>query len=145
MQHLERIIQVWLVMLAGGRAAVVRMTQYSTVFPHRVYASEQGAATTARGIEAAPSVTSQAAYGRLPLYFEANRGQSDSQVKFLSRGSEYTVFLTSTEAVLIFHQKNSCQKQSTKGNSFGSSPEVLGVGLTLRLQLAGANPIPTIG
>src|SRR5438876_1365408 len=40
------------------------------------------------------------AYGKLPLTFEANRGQTDSRVKFLSRGSGYTLFLTSTEAVL---------------------------------------------
>ncbi len=39
-------------------------------------------------------------YGRLPLSFEPNQGQTDSQVKFISRGSGYTLFLTSTEAVL---------------------------------------------
>jgi hypothetical protein len=40
-------------------------------------------------------------YGRLPLRFEANRGQTDPRVKFLSRGPGYSVFLTSTEAVLV--------------------------------------------
>jgi len=40
------------------------------------------------------------AYGRLPLTFEANRGQTDGSVKFLSRGNGYTLFLTATEAVL---------------------------------------------
>jgi hypothetical protein len=40
------------------------------------------------------------AYGRLPLSFEANRGQTDGEVKFLSRGGGYSLFLTSTEAVL---------------------------------------------
>jgi hypothetical protein len=39
-------------------------------------------------------------YGKLPLSFEANKGQTDSQVKFISRGNGYTLFLTSTEAVL---------------------------------------------
>jgi len=34
------------------------------------------------------------AYGRLPLSFEANTGQADPRVKFLSRGSGYTLFLT---------------------------------------------------
>ena len=38
-------------------------------------------------------------YGKLPLSFEANQGQTDSRVKFLSRGSGYTLFLTSDEAV----------------------------------------------
>jgi hypothetical protein len=42
------------------------------------------------------------AYGRLPLHFEANQGQTDSQVKFLSRSSKHTLFLTSSEAVLVF-------------------------------------------
>jgi Beta-propeller repeat/Abnormal spindle-like microcephaly-assoc'd, ASPM-SPD-2-Hydin len=39
-------------------------------------------------------------YGNLPLAFEANQGQSDARVKFISRGSGYALFLTPTEAVL---------------------------------------------
>ncbi|MFQ5739780.1 MAG: SBBP repeat-containing protein [Acidobacteriota bacterium] len=40
-------------------------------------------------------------YGRLPLSFEPNRGQSDPRVKFLSHGRGYTLFLTSDESVLV--------------------------------------------
>ena len=39
-------------------------------------------------------------YGKLPLSFEINKGQTDSQVKFLSHGSGYSLFLTGNEAVL---------------------------------------------
>src|SRR5215468_12143782 len=39
-------------------------------------------------------------YGKLPLTFEANQGQSDHEVKFLSRGPGYELLLTPTEAVL---------------------------------------------
>jgi hypothetical protein len=39
-------------------------------------------------------------YGKLPLSFEANNGQADESVKFLSRGPGYTLFLTGDEAVL---------------------------------------------
>ena len=39
-------------------------------------------------------------YGNLPLSFEANEGQADSRVRFISRGSRHTLFLTQTEAVL---------------------------------------------
>ncbi|MGH6628591.1 MAG: hypothetical protein ACREB3_02540 [Burkholderiales bacterium] len=39
-------------------------------------------------------------YGKLPLAFEANAGQTDGQVKFISRGSGYTMFLTGDSAVL---------------------------------------------
>ncbi len=38
-------------------------------------------------------------YGHIPLYFEPNEGQSDPQVKFISRGSGYSLFLTPAEAV----------------------------------------------
>jgi hypothetical protein len=37
---------------------------------------------------------------QLPMSFEANRGQTDRRVKFLSRGDGYTLFLTPTEAVI---------------------------------------------
>ena len=39
-------------------------------------------------------------YGALPIYFEPNQGQTDSAVKFVSRGPGYSLFLTSYEAVL---------------------------------------------
>ncbi|HUZ45615.1 MAG TPA: hypothetical protein VMW54_03150, partial [Terriglobia bacterium] len=39
-------------------------------------------------------------YNNLPLSFEVNRGQTDSRVKFLSRGQGYTLFLTRRDAVL---------------------------------------------
>jgi hypothetical protein len=38
-------------------------------------------------------------YGKLPLSFEPNQGQTDAHVKFLSRASSYTLFVTSGEAV----------------------------------------------
>ncbi len=44
--------------------------------------------------------SAKAAYARLPLSFEANEGQTDRQVKFLSRGDGYALFLTSKEAVI---------------------------------------------
>ena len=39
-------------------------------------------------------------YGNLPLSFEPNRGQTDAQVKFLSRAGNGTLWLTADEAVL---------------------------------------------
>ena len=43
-------------------------------------------------------------YGKLPLSFEANQGQTDERVEFLSRGRGYTLFLTSEDAVLALRQ-----------------------------------------
>ena len=59
--------------------------------------------TTAKPDDAARVRVSDA-YGRLPLSFETNRGQTDSEVKFLARGTQHTLFLSSTEAVLVFRK-----------------------------------------
>jgi Beta-propeller repeat len=59
--------------------------------------------TPAYSSQAIPAVTKadvEAHYGQIPLSFEANQGQADSQVKFLSRGQGYGLYLTPTEAVL---------------------------------------------
>src|SRR5216683_1132112 len=94
-------------------------------------------------------------YGRLPLIFEANQGQTNPQAQFLSRGSGFTLFLTSTEAVLVLrHGTGSRGTESRQSSLPGSSashaksrtrnaklvkknPEIEGV---LRMQLVRANP-----
>ena len=43
-------------------------------------------------------------YGKLPLSFEPNQGQTDKRVKFLSHGHGYSLFLTPTEAVLALRK-----------------------------------------
>ncbi len=50
-------------------------------------------------------------YGKLPLSFEANQGQTDPQVKFLTRTSGYSLFLTGDEAVLAPAAKKLSGKQ----------------------------------
>jgi hypothetical protein len=44
-------------------------------------------------------------YGKLLLAFEVNWGQTNSRVKFLSRGSGYSLFLTNNEAVLALRRR----------------------------------------
>jgi len=46
------------------------------------------------------------AYGKLPLHFEANRGQTHDDVRFLSRGPGYGLYLTAGEAVLVLARPN---------------------------------------
>jgi uncharacterized protein (TIGR03437 family) len=45
-----------------------------------------------------PSILARPSH--LPLIFEPNRGQTDSEVRYLARGSGYTLFLTDAEAVI---------------------------------------------
>src|SRR4051794_36235555 len=59
-------------------------------------------------------------FGRLPLAFEANVGQTDAAVDFLARGPGYATFLGPTEAVLSI--------------AAGTAKDVV------RLQVLGGNP-----
>ena len=63
-----------------------------------------GAVNRPAGLAASPARQLAANYGKLPLGFEANEGQTDGRVKFLSRGRGYSLFLTGNEAVLTLHK-----------------------------------------
>lgn len=54
-------------------------------------------------------------YGKLPLRFEANEGQSGNQAKFISRGSGYALFLSDQEAVLGLQNKPNDRSRATDG------------------------------
>ncbi|HXN45631.1 MAG TPA: hypothetical protein VN893_03265, partial [Bryobacteraceae bacterium] len=49
----------------------------------------------------APAPRVAANYGKLPLAFEPNVGQTDGQVRFVSRGGGMTAFFTDTETVMV--------------------------------------------
>ncbi|MGB8013002.1 MAG: SBBP repeat-containing protein [Terriglobales bacterium] len=53
-----------------------------------------------------PQATVAESYGQLPLRFEANHGQTDERVKFLSRTTGYSLFLTGDNAVLALRGAN---------------------------------------
>jgi len=69
------------------------------------FALSAAAATDARVSES---------YGKLPLQFEANRGQTHKDVHFLSRGAGYSLYLTGAEAVLVLTNTNADAKRSTQ-------------------------------
>src|SRR5690348_18425723 len=66
-------------------------------------------------------------YARLPLSFEPNVGDSNPEVKFLSRGQGYSLFLTANRAVL---QVPTRTPKTTAPASFRA----------ISLELLGANP-----
>ncbi len=87
--------------------------------------SQPGAATPNRIL---------ADYGKLPLTFEANQGQVDPQVKFLTRGHGYTLFLTGDAAVLTLRAAHRPEPGRTTPSTPERDPAVL------RMQLVHANP-----
>ena len=83
-------------------------------------------------------------YGKLPLSFEANQGQTDSRVEFLSRGSGYTLLLTPTEAVLSLKSAQRKTSEETDVQTATTDPEDRQTAppAVLRMGLLGANPVP---
>jgi hypothetical protein len=93
---------------------------------------------------AASRVQVSETYGKLPLHFEANQGQTDERVKFIARSRGHTLFLTPSEALLVF----TTREQTTKGRLSGARvrPEEGGqvTRTVLRMTFVGANPEPRL-
>src|SRR5947208_6646036 len=79
--------------------------------------SPGGSAGSIRGLEQADHAVQARvteAYGKLPLSFEANRGQMDPDVKFFARGVGYGIFLTPTEAILSLSSGSRAETKETE-------------------------------
>src|SRR5262245_53557215 len=82
------------------------------------------------------------AYGKLPLYFEANRGQTDKDVRFLARGPDYSLYLTAGEAVLVLAPWYRDEKRNACSTS--ARPQVQQTPVVLRMSLVGAASTPLL-
>jgi hypothetical protein len=90
-------------------AAVLRVAQ--GLYFNPAASTNPGSPTSNPGYGSAAQPRVVESYGRLLLSFEINQGQTDFQVKFLSRGSGYSLFLTGNEAVFSLRKPSaiSCQ------------------------------------
>ncbi len=79
---------------------------------------------SARPAEATPAQEAQvkASFGRLPLSFEANVGQADAKVDFLTRGPGYALYLSAAEATMVLQPPG----DEAAGRAGGVNPLVQG-------------------
>ena len=112
---------------------------------HKQNASRASSAHPAGLVTAnvAPVDFDWANYGKLPLAFEANQGQTAADVRFVSHGDGYTLFLTAQEAVMTLRQpkasSGSVVDRSKHGKTHGKSGAAEKISV-LRMKLDGANP-----
>ena len=101
-------------------------------------ASEPVSVSPATQRPAKAEITDQ--YGKLPLSFESNEGQTNRDVKFLSRGLGYDLFLTATGAVLNLQKArppaDKFKPPSLSDHEFSNATSEAAV---LRLKMIGAN------
>ena len=76
------------------------------------------------------------AYGKLPLVFEPNMGQTDDSVQFVSRGQGFGLFLTQSGATLLLKNKG----QQAKANEPISAVQVELIGANRNPSSAGLEP-----
>lgn len=135
------------VAVAGVNSSSGRGFRLSSVSYRSVLAAAFVTASFAvsSGLEASASgqVTAAKAFGKMPLAFEENKGQTDAQVRFLSRGNGYSLFLTDTAAVLSLHGGTAPTGRSGKRPfdlvaKMAAARESLGTTDVVRMELAGA-------
>jgi len=80
----------------------------------------------------------------LPMQFEKNAGQTDSQVDFLARGPGYALFLTPTQAVFCLASRSISPANARGSRHHARQVErSRGRQIALRMNLQEANPHPT--
>jgi len=86
-------------------------------------------------------------YGKLPISFEPNRGQTDSAIQFLARGMGYTLFLAPGEAVLSLHSSSNHLAEavprglpSAIGMHDANRQKSMPTSSTVHMRLIGSNP-----
>ena len=112
-----------------------------------VNVSSEETAPQAETVDEATRSRVTEAYGKLPLSFEENRGQVDKEVKYISRGSGYTMFLTPTEAVLTLQRSDGKKAATTAADALHSRVPTQAHSLrtsVLRMKLKGANHSPAV-
>lgn len=86
--------------------------------------------------------SSKSGYGRVPLMFEANQGQSASQVKFISRGPGYRAYLTNDGMVLSLRATDNSALANKKQDSRSkrTAIQIRLVGAVSNPAIIGENP-----
>ena len=100
-------------------------------------------------LSAAQKEDSARGYAKLPLAFEVNQGQTESEVRYLAHGLGYQLFLTGQEAVLTLRQRRPPAKKTAKGASLLAArahrtPNAASKTSVLRMHFDGANPAAEI-
>src|SRR5881396_2379457 len=83
-------------------------------------------------------------YGKFPLQFEANLGQTHKDVRFLSRGAGYTLYLTGGEAVLVLSKPNADAKRDAHSIQARPDAKAQVKSVALRMSLVGAARKPLV-
>ena len=102
------------------------------------------AQTQEKSLPGAAPVRAIEAFAKLPLSFEPNQGQTEGQVKFLSRGAGQTLFLTQSKAVLRVarFERGPLETGTTEPRTSGTVLGMSFIGASRNPQVLGQEELP---
>src|SRR5438876_6210356 len=119
------------------------MFEFAFIRSRSVLVSFTFLAAFAPAVAAAEARLSES-YGKLPLSFEANQRQTHQDVRFLSRGRGYSLYLTADEAVLVLTKPNPDEKRDARSLSERRDTQPQAKPAVLRMSLVGAARKPLV-
>jgi hypothetical protein len=139
------------VKLAGVAALLccVLLLTFATGSGKHIHSTKAGG-TAAKSLDAAENRRWAEAYGKLPMSFEENQGQTAREVRYVAHGGGYELFLTPQEAVLALRpgehldfspKHRSAYLRALRQQRRAAQTQTM---TAIRMRLEGANPEPQI-
>jgi Beta-propeller repeat len=140
--------------IAGAMLAILALIFSLKIQHHARLSQSQASNHTAVSTQPATAPTAAQkqdftnAYGKLPLAFEANQGQTDPSVRYLAHGRGYQLFLTNQEAVMTLRQPSAALNKAKSASlvaarAHGNAHAAVKTAV-LRMHFDGANPAAEI-
>jgi len=144
----RRFLLALLLALSMVTVPLIPSSRASASLPLNASPVGEGADPVSSDQAAEASARAQEDYGKLSLQFEANQGQTDRGVNFITRASGATIFLTNTNAVFVLSAPDESAartaQRSPKGSSEPDSAPSPSKMLALRMNIEGANTAPQV-
>ena len=134
-------------LVCGGLLLTILLGAGKHIVPGKARSATAAASELAKPGAVRESPRWTEAYGHLPLSFEENQGQTAREVRYVSHGSGYELFLTPQEAVLALRPKQHYDlspRHRTASIRAMRKARRAGQMTAVRMQLEGANPHPDI-
>ncbi|MGD0514648.1 MAG: SBBP repeat-containing protein [Terriglobales bacterium] len=135
------LVAIMLLMLLAAVALTIgsgagKLQADNAANPHQIFRSTATVPQRAPFVKGVPKVLTD--YGRLPLMFEPNQGQTDTRVKFVAHGGGYGLYLTAKEAVLALYSVAGSRHPTVRASAVSMNL----VGASLPAEPAGEIQLP---
>src|SRR2546427_6224181 len=127
-----RSLKLGFFLVGGARTSVIGLV--CCLLPQRI------APAAVQPVVSPSLIQTNAIYGKLPLQFEANRGQTDPRINFLARGRGCAFYLGAAEAVILLDEPPPSGAENPPPAKANRAGRARAPAKLLHMELAGADP-----